>query len=237
LYTRRTFGREGKGDNRWLGLIPNQGGPQDYRAPARPLCDKLKTYFEAVVIKPVRTKIYSKSISFEVYGTERTGSMDVMVEGTTVSLNRHGRLWWQGKVPVNPSWKGSVTMQIIARDRRKKTIVKKDLFVHLSPSPAYRLRIINRVRAYHKNDRCQMTIRVEDLNGDARAGMPLRIGVNQTANMWSSTLLHGRTNADGEYQLQFGPLQAGHLTVMATIDQADQDLVEPGVKIVKVSKD
>lgn len=237
FYTWRAFGPEGEGDNRWYGVIPNQGCSKDYCGPARPIFERFKEYFEAVVIEPHSSKIYRQAIPFEIYGTERTGSMEARVNNQRISLSRRGTLWWRGQLSADPSWKGEVQVRIIARDRQGLVLARKDRILHFPPSQAYRVRILDPNHPFQAGIPCRVTIRVEDTEGRPQPDLPLRIGIHHTVDMWGSQLLFGRSDSRGEYELVWKPPVPGHVTVMATIDQPSQDLVEPGVLVLRVDKD
>jgi len=189
------------------------------------------------VIKPTQTEIYRQVIPFEIYGTDRTGSMEAAVQGVRLVLRRRSRHWWVGELPLEAAWQGGVSVKISARDGKRELLAQKEFTVHVPPGRELKVRFIGREPSYYAGDRCQLTVRVEDAQGRAQSDLPLRIGINQTADMWGRQLLHGTTDERGEYHLFWGPLAPGHVTVMATVDQESQDLIEPGVIVVPVNKE
>lgn len=234
FYTWRAFGREGKGDNLWLGVVPNRGREGDDRNAPRSIAREFRRYFEAVVIEPSRQKIYSGSIPVRIYGTDRTARIEVEAGGKKFALAKKGTFWWEGEIPsAGPS--SSMKIWITAHDGRGNVLVRKKRTVRIAvPSSRPTVSIVREETAWVEGGTYRAKILVRDANGAAVPGQAVRIGINQTGrSLWVSETREETSDSRGQIDFSFSPLLPGYFTVMAGGEAA---ALRPDIDIVRVEK-
>ncbi|MBN1384281.1 MAG: hypothetical protein JW983_05300 [Elusimicrobia bacterium] len=227
LFTWRTFGTEGKDDNNWFGIVPNNGGWDSYKAKPRNIYYDLKNYFQAIIIEPKKEEVYYKELPVEVYGTDKTGSISISFNKKIYSLKKKGKYWWTVKIPLSSAEKGKKILAVTSKDKKGKILVKKEVPFYILPEKkSLSVKITRQFRELNETDTYKAKIRVTDHNGNPIPNCIIKLGVNQTeVDVWTCKVFTGKTDKNGEYFFRYNRVKQGYFTLMAGIHGSD-----PGIK-------
>lgn len=238
FYTWRAFGKEGSGDNLWYGIIPNDGKKDDYKKNPRSIYRDFQHYFEAVIIEPTTAGVYSHEIPFEIYGTDKTGSVNVLLDGKMFNLKRKGKYWWEGAVLLAPDNRGQKTITVIAQDVNGMELVRKEMPVKVGSREFLRIiKIMPEKEHLREGNSYRAKIVVYDGRKSPVSNQSIVLGVNETGNnLWISDVIKGKTNANGEFDFVWDRLLSGYFTVMAGLDTSSKDCAPVDINIIKIDK-
>ena len=235
FFTWRAWGKEKEKDNQWWGIIPENGGPDDYKNQPRPVYFDFQRYFEAVVIEPKQDGIYSRNLRFEIYGSDRIVSVTVSCGNRKAALKKQGRYWWIGNIMFGPSSYGNNTAIIEAKGRDGKVLARKEVKVHLcGEKKSLSVKILRENKILVKGGSYEAKVIVVDGKGGRVPNQPLHLGINQSgADEWASLPRKGTTGPNGEYSFKEEGIVPGYFTLMAGADtkgngtelSADVDIV------------
>jgi len=236
FFTWRAFGQEVIGDNQWFGIIPNGGEIDSYRNEPRAIYYDFKEYFEAIIVNPKNNQAYTTTIPVEVYGSDRTHSVEAVFEGRTYNLTKTGTYWWQCSIVPDNNSTGIKTLTICAKDETGNTLAAKNRDIIIGNQTSYTVSIARDAGELKGGDTYHAAVSVTDSNNNPVPAKTIRLGVNQTAkDMWSSTAISGITNTQGLYEFSLPDISYGYFTLMAGIDsESDIILSYPSVDIVRV---
>ncbi|MFH1368067.1 MAG: glycoside hydrolase family 2 TIM barrel-domain containing protein [Elusimicrobiota bacterium] len=222
LFIWHAWSKEKENDNWWWGIVPNNGKAGDYKNTPRPIYYDYQKYFEAVAIEPKARGVYANKLPFEIYGTEKTGSVSAIFGGRTIHLKKKGKYWWVGEAALGPEDYRFASVDIEAKNASGNLLVRKNIPVVLRDTKrTMTVKIARGKKNLTQGDTYEAKITVTDERGKRVSGAPLKIGVNQSADdPWSSMPYRGETDKDGEYTFKFPNVLAGYFHLMAGVDPA-----------------
>ncbi len=239
LFIWRAWAGEKTSDNHWWGIIPNQAKPDDYRNEPRPILRDYQKYFEAVAIEPKVNGMYARRLPLEIYGTDRTRTVDVTVGDRTAHLEKQGQYWWMGELSFGAELHGEQRVTVTAKDESDATLVTKQIPVFLcEQKKSLSVKIRRDAKTLSQGDRYTARITVTDEKGKPVPGALLKLGVNQSAqDLWSSAAHLAAADAKGEYVFTQDHVAPGYFHLMAGVDTARKDVETfADVDIVRVER-
>lgn len=220
FFTWRAWHKEKEKDSQWWGIIPNNGKPDGYKNEPRPIYYDYQNYFEAVAIEPRSGGVYAKKLPLEIYGTDKTGSIEAKCGGKKINLKKQGKYWWLGKMDFGPASYGEKTVTIESKDKSGRALVKKEINVFLcAEKKSLTVKILRDKKQLISGKSYEAKIIVVDEKGKRVPNQPLLLGVNQSMiDEWTSLPRKGSTDSNGEYFFKEENLVPGYFTLMAGVD-------------------
>lgn len=239
FYTWRAFGEEGQGDNRWYGIVPNAATPQDYQNSPRRLYGDFQNYFQAVIIQPAHKAVYGAKVPVEIYGTDRTHSMEATLDKQTFPLRKDGKYWWKGELSLRPDEDGEKEIKVIAKDAGGNILAEKKQIFYAGRKDAGRwIKIVRITENHEEGGTYRAKLLVENAESAPVPLQRLRISINETGtSLWTSQNLTAETNGAGIYEFTRKGLAPGYFTIAAQTEPSiPGQIIEPEIDIVPVAK-
>jgi len=214
FYMWRAWGDELEEPN--MGIIPNNGLPDDYMNTARPIFGSFQKYFEAVIVEPKREKVYSGILPIKVYGNDNTNSIEVIFDGDTYNLTKTGTYWWEKDILVG-SITGEQTIIVKAKDKNSNLLVEKKVIFYVLPTKKQLTVKINESALNNKTFTAKIAVKNQD--NQAVGNQSLHFGIHQSAvDMWASEVRHCTTDENGEYEFIYSNAVPGYFTLMTGVE-------------------